>query len=397
MKPWEVDDTLEREKLAEEEETVAPQAAIIEITLDCPMRCTHCFAKAWKNDYETLRALKWYKILDKLKNVGVKNLTIEGGEPTIHPDFYDILEYATSQFDEVTVQTSGVVKKTKLSNYDCNVAVSIEYATPRLNNKIRRRTDPEKYIMDNEKGIVYHKKYKKTIKEIGKDFSQGNVKDMDRYAVSMVSDPIEKKENAFSMAMNKLKSIDNPKVIRSTIYSDNDPVSIAMRAEKIGANSVFIPLKPIGLGKNLKNKIPGVKKLREDTKMMLKFNETHKMNHIIDYPDWYLQKIRSDVMDEDGRDRLQKIFSQRNRVCGAGVHRIFIQHDGTVTPCPFLDQEMGNLLEDDINDVYKNMYEWNQEAQKVSESKRCDNCLGGCLAVNYANSKLKENTCIFRR
>ncbi len=371
-------DTFEREGLAEEEETVAPKDAIIEITQMCPLNCKHCFVG--DKDIEEMSAEKWFNIMDKLYRRGVENLVIEGGEPTVHEDFYDILEYATQLF-EVTVQTSGVAD-TRLNDFDCNVTISFEYLNPERNNEIRRMSDPDEWVYDRERGVLYEKENKERIQELGERLRGGEDVSQE---ISEITKPIET-ENVYDRALTKLKAIDPPKTLRATIYTDNDVLGLAMLAESINANSVFVPLKPVGLGKELRSKAPGSKRLLEVIRDIMTYNQHSTMEHRVEETYWYMMNKRVWVNNKD-------VFKQRGRICGSGMGRLFVDYQGDVKPCFMLPEEdMGNILEDDIEEIYSNLYDYHERAKEIADDKRCDSCLGGCIAVAKSR-EMEENPC----
>lgn len=67
-------------------------AANWSITGKCNYNCRHCFMAA--DNARLMREFsrdEWQKTLDALDRCGVQSLTLTGGEPTIHPDFVEIV------------------------------------------------------------------------------------------------------------------------------------------------------------------------------------------------------------------------------------------------------------------------------------------------------------------
>lgn len=383
--------TFKREQVARENETVYPKNAIIEVTQRCPLQCKHCFLG--DKDTEELPADKWFEIMDKLYYSGVESLVIEGGEPTVHQDFYRILEYATQKFDSVSVQTSGVTD-TRLNQYDCNVTISFEYFNPIRNNKIRRRTDPDKYKYDTNYGLVYKKDKEKDIKKTLKAINQAESKKEERKYIKKLKDTAkgnaEEVENTHTLAGRKLNSLDGSKTLRATIYNDNEIIALANLAESLNANSVFVPLKPVGLGKELKHKAPSMKRLRDVIRKVRIYNSRTEMKHRVEETYWY---IDSDKIWNNYKD----VFAGRGRVCESGINRVFVDYMGNVKPCFMLPEEdMGNILENDLNEIRHNLYKWDRRAAEIAEESMCSECLGGCIAV-AKNNNMPENPCVFKK
>jgi hypothetical protein len=71
----------------------APELVDLKITDYCPMGCEFCYqASTKKGLHADTKQIE--KILDQLSELGVFEVAIGGGEPTMHPDFAHILEYA---------------------------------------------------------------------------------------------------------------------------------------------------------------------------------------------------------------------------------------------------------------------------------------------------------------
>ena len=64
--------------------------AVWEITMGCNMRCKHCgssCAEALPDELNTSEALE---VCDQLKDLGLKVITLSGGEPTTRSDWHII-------------------------------------------------------------------------------------------------------------------------------------------------------------------------------------------------------------------------------------------------------------------------------------------------------------------
>lgn len=74
-----------------------PFKGTIELTYQCNERCSHCYLENFKDDTNrTLSLIEWKKVLAELKSGGVLYLDLIGGEPMLHPHFWEILEEAVS-------------------------------------------------------------------------------------------------------------------------------------------------------------------------------------------------------------------------------------------------------------------------------------------------------------
>ncbi|MFZ4765565.1 MAG: radical SAM protein [Roseimicrobium sp.] len=80
------------------------------ITRRCNLKCVHCYSDSDAREYPG--ELSWdqcVNVIDDLAKFEVPALLLSGGEPTIHPRFFDIAEYARSQGLRLTLSTNGTL------------------------------------------------------------------------------------------------------------------------------------------------------------------------------------------------------------------------------------------------------------------------------------------------
>ncbi len=62
---------------------------------NCNQCCVHCYAAGQtQSSEEDLPTEEWRKILDKLRKIGVTQVTFTGGEPTMRPDLFELIRHA---------------------------------------------------------------------------------------------------------------------------------------------------------------------------------------------------------------------------------------------------------------------------------------------------------------
>lgn len=110
----------------------APLLVWIEITRRCNLRCEHCFVEggpARNGEMPTSRILS---LLDELAEMGIFSVIISGGEPTIHPDFLEIVLYAHRLGFTVSIATNGMALTDRLLKQlptdDLIISVSLDAA-----------------------------------------------------------------------------------------------------------------------------------------------------------------------------------------------------------------------------------------------------------------------------
>ncbi|WP_135854802.1 radical SAM/SPASM domain-containing protein [Halorussus salinus] len=105
------DATMMLNKLAfrEEDQTEFPAIIGIDIIKACNLACDHCFLQSQSvpDAYPTFEQLELLR--DQLDEARPVKVYLTGGEPTLHPSFYDVFElFADGPYD-LTVFTNGVL------------------------------------------------------------------------------------------------------------------------------------------------------------------------------------------------------------------------------------------------------------------------------------------------
>jgi Fe-coproporphyrin III synthase len=80
------------------------------ITRTCNLRCVHCYSDSMAARYPG--ELDWQqmkKVVDDLAAYQIPSLLFSGGEPLIHPRFFDLVDYASEQGLKLTISTNGTL------------------------------------------------------------------------------------------------------------------------------------------------------------------------------------------------------------------------------------------------------------------------------------------------
>jgi len=81
----------------------------IEITNKCMLNCIHCSSKANSKSNDMLLFSDVKNILLDAVSEGVKNLSISGGDPLLHPEFKEIISFAKKLGLHITVYSCGII------------------------------------------------------------------------------------------------------------------------------------------------------------------------------------------------------------------------------------------------------------------------------------------------
>ena len=309
------------------------------ITDNCPLDCEHCFVEKINPN---LKKEEYFEILKKVKDMGVEDLVLLGGEPTSLQYFYEILEYCLNTFNNVTVETNGVNKTEFIEYLKCNVSISFEYPDKKRNDSIRK-------------------------------FKSG-------------------KKSVFELALRKAQVLKNPKILRFTLYQDSDVFKSLVMADMYGCNSVFFPLIPLGKGEKMNKKCPNAKKIAEALEVIKEFNLKSKYHHELAIPQTYLYNTNLYL-------KFARVFSNRERICQAGIRRIYVDTKGDLYPCPFVPIRIGNLLTDDITFIKEELLKFNDKMAIKKLGFPCYECFfksicnGWCMAYHFNKEIKSQENC----
>ena len=88
------------------------------LTYSCVRSCPYCFAGDESRKRSGDKFLSWENLIylaDFFETAGEMKIQLLGGEPTLHPDFIDMVIYLLERKFDITVFTSGIMKNRILS------------------------------------------------------------------------------------------------------------------------------------------------------------------------------------------------------------------------------------------------------------------------------------------
>ena len=120
----------------------APICLTWELTYACNLSCVHCLSSSGRRDPRELSTAECRAVIDELERMQVFYVNIGGGEPTVRPDFWDLVDYATAHHVGVKFSTNGVkitagrARQLAASDY-VDVQISLDGATAEVNDAVR--------------------------------------------------------------------------------------------------------------------------------------------------------------------------------------------------------------------------------------------------------------------
>jgi MoaA/NifB/PqqE/SkfB family radical SAM enzyme len=131
----------------------APLYVAWQVTNECNLACLHCIeesgpGKAFRDE---LSKDEVFRVLEQVVEYQVPYLSFSGGEPMIHPHFFEMVEYVCARYAELKIETNGHY----LTPENCErlktlgvkaVQVSLDGASRETFNRMRVRGDFDRTI-----------------------------------------------------------------------------------------------------------------------------------------------------------------------------------------------------------------------------------------------------------
>ncbi|HEX8518688.1 MAG TPA: mycofactocin radical SAM maturase [Pseudonocardia sp.] len=113
-----------------------------ELTYACNLACVHCLSSSGRRDPRELTTDECKAVIDELARMQVFYVNVGGGEPTVRPDFWELLDYAVDHDVGVKFSTNGVRlderRAARLAATDyVDVQISLDGATAEVNDAVR--------------------------------------------------------------------------------------------------------------------------------------------------------------------------------------------------------------------------------------------------------------------
>src|SRR6202047_4941340 len=85
----------------------APICLTWELTYACNLSCVHCLSSSGRRDPRELDTAQCLALIDEFERMQVFYVNI-GGEPTVRPDFWELVSYAIAHSVGVKFSTNGI-------------------------------------------------------------------------------------------------------------------------------------------------------------------------------------------------------------------------------------------------------------------------------------------------
>lgn len=119
----------------------APICITWQITNKCNLRCIHCLADSSQRKPAELSMEEIKGFLDDLSTMHVFYINVGGGEPLLHPNFFEIADYAEEKGIYIQFSTNGTLIDKAMAELiaerNLRVQVSLDGWNQKINDQIR--------------------------------------------------------------------------------------------------------------------------------------------------------------------------------------------------------------------------------------------------------------------
>ncbi|UDQ99120.1 radical SAM protein [Lentisphaerota bacterium WC36G] len=271
-----------------------PFSAYLAITPECPNDCWHCSSE--KRQKSSIDSKYWYSVIDQLNELGVCIIGFTGGEPLVHSELDNLIEYAANLGITTILFTSAATlteQRVKLleKHQLWGIAVSLDHYNEEIFDRLRGRKGAFKDTVIGLKWLADSKIYSMTTTLASHDLVANNLDEM---------------KKIYNLA--KMLNVHEFRII--------EPM-------------------PTGNLQNASEKVllddDEVQTLKEFHCMM---NKQEKMPKVCSF----------NVMEG------KEVFG-----CCAGIQHMYIEYSGKVCPCDFTPLSFGNITEEPLLDIWQRM------------------------------------------
>jgi len=298
-----------------------PDFIVLELTEECPLRCKHCYLDAGHGT--TMEYELFIKILNEMIELKIDKIQLTGGEPLLHPKFFQILELCINNDIDTQLFTSGFLASQDIINkFNSYVGKKITFQIS---------IDGLEEYHDDFRGVKYS--YKNAINFITEMHNKG-------FTVMVGMTIIKQEYKEISQLCDILKSI-GVSMLRI------GPVSNRGRAK---TNNI----------EELKNNVLNARMITKQLSI-----EKNDKNFKV-------------VYFEENQDHLNSKYIVN---CGLGQTLLKISPSGDVYPCAISDLKIGEVRNHTIKTIQQKTSRLFEILQKPGNQK-CNNCKNSVICHN---------------
>ena len=317
----------------------------ISLTGKCNLHCEYCFYANEMHGRPDLPIEEWFKFFDELGRLGVRNLTLSGGEVFVRKDLWEIIDYLIEKRMRYSILSNGTLitretlkqfEKGKRRNRLNSIQVSIDGSCPEVHDKSRGKGSFERAINGLRllKEAVFPVTSRVTI-------NRYNVDDLEKVSALLLED------------------------VGLQSFGTNDAVPMGAGCD----NQAGITLSP-------EQQLQAIIKMHElDQKYPGRINASAGP----------LAKWRGYSEMENALAKGESVAHWQTgylTACGCMFNKLAVHHDGIISPCNMLaGLELGRINHDPITRIWKT----HQTLQAMKDRRKIPmNQVPGCEDCEWA-------------
>lgn len=302
-----------------------------EIIQQCPNNCLFCSSQSDMNGCKIVDLETFKKTIEYFINQGgIDEISFSGGEPMLHPNIYDMIEYCSTLGIKTTLYTSGIVTRNFQSQ-----------STNRYIQNILNQLGKFRDISINEFAILEECGLSKIVFDLQSsevdeyNTLMGTTNNMPYLLKSLLHASYCKFEKSIHFIPNKINKSQIKDVLELTELAGIDELRI---------------LKFVPQGRGKLNQ----KELQLNTSELIEFvNQVEQLSS-------KSTKIKIGI----------PLMNGNQHICTAGFNKLVIRYDGQILPCPaFKDIDLRLLEQKGFNivNIFNNLedYELSNNSHKI--------------------------------
>ncbi|WP_048064511.1 radical SAM/SPASM domain-containing protein [Archaeoglobus fulgidus] len=315
----------------------APFQVVWDITYSCNLRCKHCYATAGKPLQDELTTDEALETIDKLDRLGVTIIAFSGGEPLVRRDIFELTRYAAEKGIYVAIATNGTL----------------------ITEEIAKRM--------KENGVGYVQISLDGMKETHEAF---------RGIRGCFDKTVEGIRNAVKTGLFVNVSM------TVTRYNYHEVPKVVELCEKLGVNwFMHYNFIPTGRGREIVEADITPEQREELLKWLYEKNYSSNISLLSTAPQFARVALQcqgeivpTHFYNVNAGERLKEL-AEFIGGCGAGRFYFAIKANGDIQPCVFFPLKVGNVREDDLEELWLHNH--------VFEDLRDKDILEGCGSCGY--------------
>ncbi len=333
----------------------APFQIVWDVTTDCNLQCRHCYATAGKAGVDELDTVEAKRAIDAFARAGVTILAFSGGEPLVRDDIFELTSHAAATGMYVAIATNGTL------------------ITGEMADRMKRN---------------------------GVDFLQISLDGID----AETHDAFRGVDGAFDRTVQGVRNV----VARGFFVEISTTVTrhnyrqlpdIIDFSERLGADwFMAYNFVPTGRGSDIADTDLSPEQREEMLHMLWQELKKDRDINVLSTAPQFARVALQEEGDADEKTVPTHFYNptlggqladlaEFIGGCGAGRFYMAMKANGDLQPCVFFPLKVGNIREDDFEELWKH-HEVLQQLRDKDQLHACSDCAyryycGGCRARAY--------------